>query len=496
MRKSKLYKLISVFQIIIFSLLFLVGLACLAMALFEKFNVEQVLKFVNEKAHFLKEGYLYILNFFDTIYFSLEINKLSFIEKIIPYLDIIYTGIFVFIALLGLIFGLVGSRAASGKHEGKGAAIFAFIINFIIAGAFTAFAVYFFLNIEAVEKIVTPEANSIFKAEHFAYDPLINKIIIYAVAGTTLFIMLFNFIGICIGGSKEKYKEPKQRKNKEHKQDKKNMGSYNPKMKPKDFEEDSFLSNKTADYMRYQDSKSGNPYINGNAELKEDDLFSDLKPKNPITPSKPNPIKDEDDFLSALSKPEPNTPSNPFTSNSNILKPTQNSTGNNMMQNSNNNLFAQPQYNTNNFANPQPAMGGFNNGSQFNNFARPATPYNQNMQMQNPQAAPTNINLTISPVAPTQANNMQSAGQNYSQPAPQQFAQTSAYPQTAAPKSADEAFSAKPKAPTQALAKPKQTEQSLTDKLKELSTLRQTGAISDDEYKALKQKAFQKFLKS
>lgn len=517
MKKNKLLKFISVFQVIVFIILTIASVISLAMALFRQFEVTAVLNFINNSLSPIEEFYLYVINFFDTIYYSLEINTLKFTANIANYLPIIYTGIFTLFALLGLIFACVSSRAASGKTKGRGGVIVAFIINFLLAASLTAFAVYFFMYTKAIEDTIFIIADINFGKGGFTYDPLINKIVIYSVAGLTLFIMLFHFIGLCIS-KKEGYTKKEKNIQKPQKQSNKDMGSYKPKMK---VEEPLVLTsqNKTADYMKYQDSKSANPYINGDSPLTEDDLFADLKPAKPVAVE---PKKEEKlDFWNEPSKPAtptPQTPNNPFT-NSSFVRPTQPT---NNLNTTNQTMGYMPANSTpisNNFN--QFNANNFNNSAnnQFNNFARPM-PYNQNMNMQTPmqnnqpnqnvQPAPTNINLTIQPFGANAGTNYQvtqtptssipvqniDGTQNF---IPQSNTSTSM--QTApmvkeAPKSADEAFKAKPKAPTQAVAKPRQTEVSLTDKLKELSALRQSGAITDDEYKALKQKAFQKFLKS
>ncbi len=455
MKKNKFLKFISIFQIITFTILALAGAVALAYALFEKFNVTVVLDFVNNKLWFIEEYYLYVINFFNTIYLSLEINKLEFVAKLVPYLNIIYTGIFVFITMLALIFAIVSLRTANGKTKGRAGTIFSFFINLLIAGAFIAFAVYFTMYAEAIENVVNDEAIPMFAREGFKYAPIINKVIIYAVAGLPLFITLFHFIALCTlrkDGATKKENAPKASS--------KDYGSYNPRMKLK--EEDKFEINKPAETMKYQDSKSSNPYINGKAELAEDDLFGDLfsKPKTePVTTPKPQPAP--------APKPMP------------------------MPASQTNNPFASPARPTP-INNPYP-YNSFTQQNQYNTYAAPAQnqfnrpmPYNQPAQPQSvpAQPQPTNINLTIQ-AAPGQT------------PTVVQSAATTPAKPKAAPKSANEAFKATPKAPTQAVARVRQTPQiNLTDKLKELSALRQSGAISDDEYKALKQKAFQKFLKS
>lgn len=471
MKKNKLVKFIGIFETIVFSLLLLVGLVALAMALFQKFEVKAVLGFINDKLWFVEELNLYVINFFNYIFYSLELENIAFVSKyLMDYLHIIYTGLFTFFALLGFIFAISTTRAGSGKAKGKGGVIGGAIILFILAAAFTAFAVYYFIYAESIEQILTPRALDVFDDDGFVYEPMINKVIVYAIPGTFLFFTILQFVSIFVGKTDGVSKE------KEQKVSNKDMGAYKPKMKPADGGLD-LKQNQTAEYMKYQDSKSENPYINGNAKLSEDDLFGDLKPKpkeeekkedkpiNPYKPATPTPVNNP--FANSFNRPTPQ-PINTFNQ-------------------------------TNNY--------GFNNPpaqNQFNTFNRPMA-FGQPAQQPQPAPAPapTNINLTINPVAAapnatpqtiqvvqTPAATIKAVG---AETEPKETKTTT--PKTA-PKSADEAFKAKPKAPTQAVARPKAPDMNLTEKLKELSALRQSGAISDDEYKALKQKAFQKFLKS
>lgn len=510
MKKNKLLKFISVFQIIVFLALFLVGAVCLAYALFQKFEVKAVLDLVNNKVSFIEELYLYVINFFETIYIALELGSIEFIAKLKTdgIINIVYTGIYVFLVLIAFIFACISSRTASAKTKGKKLTTTGLIINFVIAALVVTFAVYYFVYAKTIDAAVKPIAEAAFLKESFEYEPLINTIIIYSVAGVCLFISLIHLLALCFGDKEKRAKAPKGQK-----QSKVGYGSYNPKQKQN--EEKLLPNSMQAEYMKYQDSKSSNPYINGEAKLTEEDLFGDLMPKKePKVEEKPEPAN-----MAAAPKPAPSplrptTPTtgygatggmqnNPFASSSYArpASPAPTPMQNPYAQQPNNmyNTYGASTPGYNNYGAQNPGFNTYGAPNQYNNFARPM-PYNQpqqpvqpmnaqNAQQTMPQQAPTNINLTI----------QQAPQQPGAQPSTIQVVQTpQAAPAPAQPKpvkSANEAFAPKPKAPTQAVAKPKPQE-NLTDKLKELSTLRQSGAISDDEYKALKQKAFQKFLKS
>lgn len=506
MKKNKLLKFISVFQIIVFSVLLLAGVLSLALAIFKHFEVETVLNLVNEKLNIVNVIYLYIIYFFETIILTLQI---TFIPA--EFAQIIYSAILFVIALLCFVFAIYSSRCASRKTKGKGGAVFLLILNLLLAIGLTVFAVYLYMYTDVIKEASIDAA----VLEFLIYDHEFNFNILmyayYAFAGTMLFISIFDLIGVILQGkkvSKQKESEPQTV----------GYGTYNPKMKPQQQPKENLKLienkpttnvNKTAEYLKYQDSKSTNPYINGNASLTEEDLFGDLKPKkeekaepfketpkpnfdslktSPVEKNTPNPYKPttaapSSPFASTYQKPMGEQPSSLNTNlSSSMPRPQQSPFG------STTNMY-------NNYSNPygqnmNAGMYNQNYQTPYNNGYMP-NPYAQNNQFaQNPNSQPS-INLTIQTQNPAQVD---ATGNLNNAPSAPQVVSVTPKP---APKSTEDAFKAAPKPATQAVAVRKQVDSgTLTDKLKELSALRQSGAISDDEYKALKQKAFQKFLKS
>ncbi len=496
MQKNKLLKFISVFQIIVFSILLLVGVLSLALALFKYFEFEPVLNLVNEQLNIVNVIYLYVVYFFEAIILTLQI---TFIPA--EFSAIIYTALLFIITLLCFVFAINASRCASNKTKGKGGAVFLLILNFLVAVGLTVFAVYLFMYTDIIKETTTDSAVLAFLVyEHeFNFDYLMYAY--YAFAGTMLFISIFDLIGVILQGKKSSKKEQ------EKQPETVGYGSYKPKMQPqqpapKQIENKPAQNvNKTAQYFKYQDSKSTNPYINGNAELAEEDLFGDLKPKKEekVEPLKPassavsfndfnakniDPIKKEES-----DKPQVNSLNSTFNRTIND-KPVNSFMGNAPKPQSA--PFSAQVNAYNNYSNTpfgQNNMGMYNQSYQmpYNNYMQ--NPYAQNnpfAQNVNPQPS---INLTIQTPTPAQVGTTNNLNQNDPQV-------VSVTPKPA-PKSADDAFKVAPKPAPQAVAVKKPADSgTLTDKLKELSALRQSGAISDDEYKALKQKAFQKFLKS
>lgn len=504
MKKNGLLKFISVLQIIISIVLIVVSVASLVMAFFHYFEATDILATITEKANIVNVIYLYFVNFLDFILVTVFENTL-----VIPvaYKEIILSTAMLILWIMYLIFACVSSKVASGKTQnGKAACIVFFIIKLLVNACFVAFAVYYYLYSEVLLEYYILNSNIAVALLAYGaeFSELIATIAVYSVGGYLLFCTLFEFLGVVT--------LRRASANASASAGSAGYGSYNPKMKPQEslaksitFEEKSYAS---------QDKNSSNPYINGKASLTEDDLFGDLKPKQTET-SKPNFLEDKPTSqpqtrpvgLSTPSTPfsssnnafnnqnpytKPNTSpfatTAPYTSQNNFNRPTSFATPsapnqNPYMQNSAPNPFASASNVANPFmAGPRPASNPF---MQTNSFAsqptqQQANPYaSQNMA----QAPAGTQNQPVSPVTLV-----------INQPAAQ-TAKTPAAPKTTTPKSASEAFSAAPKKPVQALATTKSNE-SLTDKLKELSTLRQSGAISDDEYKALKQKAFQRFLKN